>query len=108
MLSSADSGGGEVQKDYQLFCNQYKSHGKVLRQSAFLGGAPIFFFPLGCRTALRVSDLLFHRRKMGTITATSRGCREDRVRHVYTLLGTLEAFSAWQLLPMRSSSSPRP
>lgn len=42
ILSSADSGGAEVQKNYELFCKQNKSYGKVLRQSAFLGDPPNF------------------------------------------------------------------
>lgn len=69
MLSSADSGGGKAQKDYELLQSVQISW-KGFKAVCFLGGHQ-FFFPLGCKTALRVSDLLFHRQKMRTITATS-------------------------------------
>lgn len=59
ILSRANSGGGEVQRNYELFCNQYRSCGKVFRQSTFLGDPPIFFPPLGCKTALAVPDSFF-------------------------------------------------
>lgn len=69
MLSRAESGGGEVKKNYELFCNQYEFHGKVFRESTFLK-VPLIFL-LGYETALRVPDALFHSWKMGTIIATS-------------------------------------
>lgn len=68
-----------MQKKYELLCSQYKSHGKVWSQSAFLG-AYQFLPPLGRKTVLRVSDFLFRSWKMGTIIVTSQGCHEDRVR----------------------------
>lgn len=42
MLSRAESWGGEVKKNYELFCSQYEFHGKVFRESTFLGDPPIF------------------------------------------------------------------
>lgn len=69
--------GGEVQKNYELFCNQYKSHGKVLRQSAF-SGTHQRFPPVRYKPALRISVLLFQ--ENGDNNSTSYSCHEDRVR----------------------------